>query len=49
MPIPIPSSTDDIGACIRFLRRENPEMKNDQRVAICLDLARKHQGKKKGK
>lgn len=46
MPIPVPSSEDNLGACIRFLRREHPEMKQDQRVAICLDLARK--GKKKG-
>lgn len=46
-PIPVPKSEKDIGECIRFLRRENPEMKSDQRVAICLDLARKHQGKKR--
>lgn len=46
MPIPVPKSEDDLGQCIRFLRKENPEMKSDQRVAICLNLARKA---KKGK
>jgi len=46
--MPIPTTKDgnaDLGACIRFLRRENPEMKSDQRVRICLDLWRKSQGK----
>ncbi len=46
MPIPIPVN-GDLGACIRFLRKEKPGMKSDQRVAICLSLARK--GKKKEK
>lgn len=45
MPIPVPKSENDIGNCIRFLRRDKPEMKSDQRVAICLDLYRKSQGK----
>ena len=49
MPIPTPttdaSGNADIGTCIRFLRRENPEMSSKQRVAICLDLWRKSTGK----
>jgi len=50
MPIPVPESTDDIGVCVRFLRREKPHMSSDQRVAICLDLARqKGKDKKKEK
>lgn len=44
MPIPVPKSTEDIGTCIRFLRRDKPDMSSKQRVAICLDLARKHKG-----
>ena len=47
-PIPTPTTKDghaDIGACIRMLRRENPEMKSDQRVAICLSKWRKSKGK----
>lgn len=53
MPVPTPKSEDDLGECIRFLRRENPEMKQDQRVHICLSTYRKAHGipepKKKGK
>ena len=37
MPIP----TESMGACIRHLRRKNPGMSSDQRVAICLDVMRK--------
>ena len=47
MPIPIPKAKNgnpDLGACIRFLRRENPEMSSDQRVAICLSTYRKAHG-----
>jgi len=36
MPLPT-----DMGACIRKLRKERPEMKGDQRVAICMDVRRK--------
>ena len=46
MPIPVPKSENDLGACIRALRREGYD-KNDQRVAICLDLYRKEHGGKK--
>jgi hypothetical protein len=50
MPIPIPKTTTggnaDLGECIRFLRRENPEMSSDQRVAVCLNIWRKSKGKK---
>jgi hypothetical protein len=41
-PIPVPSDTDNLGECIRFLRKEGKP--SDQRIAICLNLARK--GKK---
>lgn len=37
MPIPVPKTKDgnaDIGDCIRALRKERPDMKNDQRIAI---------------
>ena len=40
MPIPIPKSQDDLGPCIRFLRREG-ESDNDVRLAICLSTYRK--------
>jgi len=43
MPIPVPKSPDDLGECIRFLRREG-YTDSDQRVAICLDLYRKAHG-----
>lgn len=49
MPIPVPKTKNgnaDLGECIRHLRRENPEMKSDQRVRICLDLWRKATGRK---
>lgn len=45
MPIPVPSSEANLGACIRFLRRDKPNMPHKQRIAICLDLARR-KGKK---
>ncbi len=35
-PLPI-----DVGLCIRKLRKEKPDMKPDQRLAICLDVARR--------
>lgn len=41
MPIPVPKKEGDLGDCIRFLRKENPEMKSDQRVAVCLSVFRK--------
>lgn len=37
MPIP----TTSMGACIRFLRRDKPNMDYKQRLAICLDVMRK--------
>ena len=40
---PIP--TESMGACMRFMRRDKPDMKNDQMVAICLDMMRKKGGK----
>jgi len=43
MPIPTPSSPDDLGACIRALRREG-YTDSDQRVAICLSKYRKAHG-----
>ena len=50
MPIPVPKTDEngnaDLGSCIRFLRRENPDMGSKQRVAICLNIWRKVQGKK---
>lgn len=46
MPIPTPKSENDLGACIRALRREG-YTDNDQRVAICLDMYRKQHGGKK--
>jgi hypothetical protein len=50
MPIPIPTTekngTANLGACIRFLRRERPDMSSDQRVAVCLNIWRKSTGKK---
>ena len=39
-PIPIPKSEDDLGECIRFLRKEGYKDSN-QRVAICLRTYRK--------
>jgi len=44
-PIPVPKSEDDIGDCIRFLRKERPDMASDQRVAVCLSIYRKAHGK----
>ncbi len=43
MPLPA-----DMGMCVRKLRKEKPEMKSDQRVAICLDTMRRA-GKDVGK
>ena len=48
MPIPVPTGEDekhlDMGACIRFLRKENPEMEPAQRVAVCFSTWRKAHG-----
>ena len=46
MPIPVPPEKNELGECIRFLRREKPEMSSDQRVAVCLDVYRRAHGKK---
>jgi len=49
MPIPVPKKQGkgyDLGNCIRFLRKERLDMKADQRVAVCLDVARKAHGDK---
>jgi len=50
MPIPVPTTDKegnaDLGNCIRFLRKEKPDMPPEQREAICLDLWRKATGKK---
>jgi len=35
VPIPTPTSKDDLGACIRALRQEGYD-DSDQRVAICM-------------
>lgn len=49
MPVPVPKGTDeknlDLGPCIRFLRRENPEMDQEQRVAVCMSTWREAHGK----
>ena len=49
-PIPTPTTDEsgnaNLGSCIRFLRKENPSMKPDQRVAICLSKWRKSKGGK---
>jgi len=44
MPIPTPESEDDLGACIRALRREGYD-DNKQRVAICMKKYREAHGK----
>lgn len=50
MPIPVPQAdangNPDLGSCIRFLRKEGYS-DSDQRVAICLNLFRKHHPKSK--
>ena len=43
MPIPIPKSENDLGACIRALRREGYS-DNKQRIAICMSKYRKAHG-----
>jgi hypothetical protein len=43
LPMPVPSSEDDLGACIRFLRQEGYD-DSDQRVAICLAKFRESEG-----
>lgn len=43
MPIPTPTSEDDLGACIRALRQEGYE-DSEQRAAICLSKYRKAHG-----
>ena len=49
MPIPVSPMDEkgnfDLSACIRFLRKENPEMDSKQRIAVCLNVARKAHGK----
>ena len=44
MPIPVPTKDEqgnlDLGACIRFLRREG-YTDSEQRVAICMSTYRK--------
>jgi hypothetical protein len=42
MPIPVPTSEDDLGECIRFLRQEGYD-DSAERVAICLSTFRKAQ------
>lgn len=42
MPIP---KTKDVGKIIRFLKKDKPDMPDNQRVAIALETARKS-GKK---
>ena len=57
MPTPIDNLTNDssekeindaIGACIAIEKDKHPEWKPDQRVAVCLSMARKKTGKKLG-
>ncbi len=47
-PIPTPTSENDLGACIRALRKEG-YTNSDQRVAICLSVYRRAHGKKQPK
>ena len=53
MPIPIPKGKDekhlDMGECIRFLRKERPDMEANQRVAVCFSVWRKAHGKSEPK
>lgn len=46
MPIPTVNSEEDVGKCIRFLRREGKPL--DQCQAICLEQLRKATGGKEG-
>ena len=46
MPVPVPHDKNDLGACIRALRREGYD-DNKQRVAICLSKWKKEHGKEK--
>jgi hypothetical protein len=46
MPIPIPKSEDDLGACIRALRKEG-YTDNKQRVAICIKKYKESQKENK--
>ena len=39
--MPIPNSKD-IGEVIKFLKRDKPGMKKDQRIAIALSIAKKN-------
>lgn len=51
MPIPVPSSEDNLGECIRFVKEEGIRGKkptNEQAVAVCLNVYRRHK-RKKGK
>ena len=49
MPAPVPKGEDeknlDLGPCIRFFRRENPEMTSEQRIAACFSTWRQAHGK----
>ncbi len=49
MPAPVPKGEDeknlDLGPCIRFFRRENPEMTSEQWVAACFSTWRRAHGK----
>jgi hypothetical protein len=42
-PIPIPTSEDDLGECIRFLRQNGYE-DSEERVTMCLSTFRQAQG-----
>jgi hypothetical protein len=43
VPIPTPTSPDDLGPCIRALRREGYD-DEEERVAICMGKYEKAQG-----
>ncbi len=40
------SEQEFVGRCIRFLRKEEPELNNKQRVGKCFGLYRNKKGKK---
>jgi hypothetical protein len=42
LPIPVPKSEQDLGECIRFLRKEGYD-DSEERVAICLSKFRDSQ------
>lgn len=41
--MPIPSSS--VGAALKFLNKDKPNMKHDQKLAIALDIVRRKGGK----